>query len=981
MSKKFMSSGSKALSEAFQAFVEPARKPFILLATVLMVVAIFSGIGFSQVPAMAGVHSDGPNQNLASRLLSSRSLGLGNLGTESHFVSTQTRVVGDVQLTGTLEPNSKTVKVSMKGALPTTNTSPTARGHATVVTSACPQASGGTVITNPVISNISPTYGPSGGGTQVTLSGVNLGGACDSVAPNTESSQTTVVAGVSITTTTVTSTVTTFEFSAYGVTFTYTTSSGQITLGSPEILSDNGLEIVALTPPGPLCSAISATQVTASVQIVQQTATYTSIWVGSVPPAPFPTSPNPMTCIAASTLIPPPTSCNSTDSAPSVSDVNSTSTQPIIFTYINEGPQVLSCGTSQVPYDIANGNAVVKQMSAELSADVNVERTSRGLMQLSTSSYLQNIANTWADEQAAGITGGSSGSGGSSVTESDACILQEVAASGYTSGSSSLWAAENGGVFSGPASTGQMNAVFVKSVNPEPATSLSGLGSQGNCQSSGTGSGGSGGSGGGTGGATIANTSTSQNILSTTFNAMGVGVACNGSASGTCYVAEVFAGPGPLLPAQAPGNAVVSSGGTQALDVLPAAPIDVKASIAQEPGDQFLISATWQPPPAEGFDPVNSYQIEFYDMNSGLQCSGMGGANILAFSATGCIINSSYSPFSTDSYEVTVSAVNDLCQTSCFPQALYPTTPPPGSSNGCDPYGSVFFPFCSPAGASPSGPNQIASPYILQVSGVTGNNGNPNPGLGSGDSYRFVAADGGVFTFGQDSFYGSMGGRTISGSMVAIAPTPDGGGYWTVSSGGGVYAFGDANFYGSTGGVHLVAPVIAMAVTPDGGGYWLAASDGGVFAFGDAEFYGSAGARSLDGPIEGFVTTPDGKGYWMVTSQGTVYGFGDAALFGSISPSTSHATIVGMARTIDGRGYWLVGQDGSVYSFGDAQFYGNALGSTGSNQIIGIFATQSGNGYWLLTQSGGLVTFGDATFSGSVQTLNLAAPVVSMEVG
>jgi TM2 domain-containing membrane protein YozV len=84
-----------------------------------------------------------------------------------------------------------------------------------------------------------------------------------------------------------------------------------------------------------------------------------------------------------------------------------------------------------------------------------------------------------------------------------------------------------------------------------------------------------------------------------------------------------------------------------------------------------------------------------------------------------------------------------------------------------------------------------------------------------------------------------------------MAPTPDGKGYWLVAADGGVFSFGDAKFYGSTGGVKLVQPVVGIASTPDGGGYWLDAADGGVFSFGDAKFYGSAGGVKLVKPVVG----------------------------------------------------------------------------------------------------------------------------------
>ena len=60
-----------------------------------------------------------------------------------------------------------------------------------------------------------------------------------------------------------------------------------------------------------------------------------------------------------------------------------------------------------------------------------------------------------------------------------------------------------------------------------------------------------------------------------------------------------------------------------------------------------------------------------------------------------------------------------------------------------------------------------------------------------------------------------------------------------VASDGGVFSFGDARFFGSMGGVALARPVVGMAATPSGGGYWLVASDGGVFTFGDAPFTGA----------------------------------------------------------------------------------------------------------------------------------------------
>ena len=74
----------------------------------------------------------------------------------------------------------------------------------------------------------------------------------------------------------------------------------------------------------------------------------------------------------------------------------------------------------------------------------------------------------------------------------------------------------------------------------------------------------------------------------------------------------------------------------------------------------------------------------------------------------------------------------------------------------------------------------------------------------------------------------------------AILPTPSGNGYRIIAEDGGVFCFGDATFHGSTGDIALNAPIVDAAQTPSGEGYWLLAGDGGVFTFGDAKFHGSA---------------------------------------------------------------------------------------------------------------------------------------------
>ncbi len=126
-------------------------------------------------------------------------------------------------------------------------------------------------------------------------------------------------------------------------------------------------------------------------------------------------------------------------------------------------------------------------------------------------------------------------------------------------------------------------------------------------------------------------------------------------------------------------------------------------------------------------------------------------------------------------------------------------------------------------------------------------------------------------------------------------PPPSGGsGYWLVAADGGLFAYGDAAFFGSTGGMPLNQPVVGMAATPDGRGYWLVAADGGLFAYGDAAFFGSTGGMPLNQPVVGMAATPDGKGYWLVAADGGLFAYGDAAFFGSTGGTRLNQPTVGM---------------------------------------------------------------------------------------
>jgi hypothetical protein len=76
--------------------------------------------------------------------------------------------------------------------------------------------------------------------------------------------------------------------------------------------------------------------------------------------------------------------------------------------------------------------------------------------------------------------------------------------------------------------------------------------------------------------------------------------------------------------------------------------------------------------------------------------------------------------------------------------------------------------------------------------------------------------------------------------IVGMQAAANGNGYWLVGSDGGIFSFGDAPFHGSLGGDSPGSPIASMTTTPDAGGYWMVSRDDSVYAFGDATYEGGA---------------------------------------------------------------------------------------------------------------------------------------------
>lgn len=235
------------------------------------------------------------------------------------------------------------------------------------------------------------------------------------------------------------------------------------------------------------------------------------------------------------------------------------------------------------------------------------------------------------------------------------------------------------------------------------------------------------------------------------------------------------------------------------------------------------------------------------------------------------------------------------------------------------------------------------------------------PTIGS-DGYWLAGDDGGIFTYGNNWFFGSLGGL-IDHGLIGMARTASGDGYWIATEDGSVFRFGDAMEHGfnapATGEL-----MIAIEPLQIGDGYYMVDTGGDVYSFGDAAYHGG-GPGSTPSSIVGMATLPDGSGYWLLDDTGHVYAYGAATYLGNGDPGVG-SSYTAIAVTPTGNGYYLVTQKGHVYTFGDAVYHGGTAGITLNDPVSDIAVAPNGKGYWLVAEDGGVFTFGDIQFYGSL---------------
>ncbi len=290
-----------------------------------------------------------------------------------------------------------------------------------------------------------------------------------------------------------------------------------------------------------------------------------------------------------------------------------------------------------------------------------------------------------------------------------------------------------------------------------------------------------------------------------------------------------------------------------------------------------------------------------------------------------------------------------------------------------------------------------------------------------------MAADGGVFTFGDAKFFGSTGNIKLNKPIVGMAPTPTGQGYYLVASDGGIFAFGDAAFEGSTGGIRLNQPVVGMAGPQGDAGATLVDADGKKLGFVsftdvDGETLVRVSATNLTPGWHGFhvhavgncavgdATNPfTGAGGHLGHTDGTdTHGVsdpdepggheGDLPLLFAEDNGTARATFTTdnftVADLFDANGsavivhatadnYANIPERYTSTGTTDADPDTNAdvtteqTGDSGGRQRCGV-VEPTGDGYWLDARDGGVFAFGDADFFGSMGGTRLNQPVVGM---
>jgi Pro-kumamolisin, activation domain len=241
-------------------------------------------------------------------------------------------------------------------------------------------------------------------------------------------------------------------------------------------------------------------------------------------------------------------------------------------------------------------------------------------------------------------------------------------------------------------------------------------------------------------------------------------------------------------------------------------------------------------------------------------------------------------------------------------------------------------------GSSPAAPRVPASEKVVDIAPTPDDNG-----------YWLVTADGRVFMAGDARPYGDVPGLGLAPAgtkgrphlaapVVALVPALDGKGYLLVAADGGVFAFGDAGVARTCAtGHHCAGAVVAAFADPAASGYWEVTATGHIYGFGHARasVQCTSAVTAHHSAVVAAAATGDGDGYWVLLGDGAVCTAGDARSYpavGTRAPAGHRVkavatfTAAAIVPVYEEAGYWVVGADGSVHRFGGAPQEGGPAG-------------------------------------------------------
>lgn len=233
--------------------------------------------------------------------------------------------------------------------------------------------------------------------------------------------------------------------------------------------------------------------------------------------------------------------------------------------------------------------------------------------------------------------------------------------------------------------------------------------------------------------------------------------------------------------------------------------------------------------------------------------------------------------------------------------------------------------------------------------------------------YTLLDANGNVYAFGGNDFYGSLRPQDKVAQFVSIAYTPTGKGYALLDAKGDVYNFGDSTWRGgSPAGATL--PFVSIAYKPGTTGYTLMDSVGHIYAYGTDYL---PGTHDYNQTYTAFAYTPSGNGYTLMSKEGNIYAYGDAAWRGG-GPAGATQPMRGLAYRPGTLDYTELDANGNTYNYNGPWLGGSPSGSRGG--FVGFVYTPTGNGIVMADSVGNIYAYGDAQYSGGFRSITAGAP-------